>query len=251
LSSSPAAPIEFKQEFASSTAALAASHDETVRNILSRLDSLQSKVAGTEEVRFAPETTASQPRSKPPASTTPAKPAAAASSPTELHARVSQLENIHQDHLQRLGAQLNAVESSLMDRGAENHTINEISAKFDRIEDHVRNAPDARTINEIAAKFDRIEGHVRNTAQLHDRIRSLESEVASLRSATIPHPEQERLLNKINERLDHWENSRAAAGKPTSTTLGARADTPVAGDRAEYLAARIDKLKELRSKYEG
>ena len=245
----PAAPIDFKPEFATSTAALAASHDETVRSILSRLDSLQSKVAGTDEVRSVsskPPTAPTTLQSSKPALTT--SPSTASSA--DLHARVSKLENVHQDHLERLSTQLNAVESSLMDKQSEHSTINEIAAKFDTIENHVRNAPDARVINEIAAKFDRIESHVRNTAQLQDRIRGLESEVASLRAATTPHPEQEHLLKKINSRLDDWERNKQS--------LGARAtnESPMSAgsdhvDRAEYLVARIDKLKELRSKYEG
>jgi len=241
--SAPAPPIEFKPEFATSVSALAASHDETVRNILSRLDSLQSKVAGTEEIRSvkSPAVPTTLQSSKPALTT------ASAPSSTELHARVSQLENVHQDHLQRLSAQLNAVESSLMDKHAENATINEIAAKFDTIENHVRNAPDAKVINEIAAKFDRIETHVRNTAQLQDRIRGLESEVASLRAASVPHPDQEHLLKKINARLDDWEKTKALGARATNESLMS-AD---GGNRAEYLAARIDKLKELRSKYEA
>ncbi len=38
-------PIDFKSEFVNSPAALAASHEETMSKLLSRLDQLQAKVA--------------------------------------------------------------------------------------------------------------------------------------------------------------------------------------------------------------
>ena len=44
IAASPQTPITFKDEFVHSTAALAASHDETVSHILSRLDQLQAKI---------------------------------------------------------------------------------------------------------------------------------------------------------------------------------------------------------------
>ena len=190
------APIEFKHDFAKSVAAAAPppTQDETVRNILSRLDSLQSKVIGNEELK----------------STDPSK-------PTDLHARVTQLESIHRDHLERLGAQFNSVEDQLQ-----------------------RNNTDNAVIEQISSKFNKIESHIRSQSQLHDRIRSLESEVSSLRRAAEPHPDQERMLNKINARLDDWEQARS---------LGSRVDSSADTDRAKFLAARIDKLKELRSKY--
>ena len=245
----PAAPIEFKQDFTQSTAALAASHDETVRSILSRLDSLQSKVAGAEELKSVePAATKLLARPK---SAVPSKPLTTTPPAADLHARVSQLEAIHQDHLERLGAQLNAVEDHLLNNGTDNPTINEIAAKFGKIEKHILSAQsDNATINEIASKFDKIEGHVRNQTQLHDRIRGLETEVASLRRVAEPHPDQERLLLKINARLDDWERSRSLA--KSGPSLGARVSEPNSTpDRAEYLASRIDKLKELRSKYES
>ena len=43
LNSSSTTSIDFKEEFSNSAAALAASHDDTVSHILSRLDQLQSK----------------------------------------------------------------------------------------------------------------------------------------------------------------------------------------------------------------
>jgi hypothetical protein len=249
----PAAPIEFKQDFTQSTAALAASHDETVRSILSRLDSLQSKVAGAEETKSVVEPTAAKLLARP-KSAVPSKPLTTTPPAADLHARVSQLEAIHQDHLERLGAQLNAVEDHLLNNGTDNPTINEIAAKFGKIEKHILNTQaDNATINEIASKFDKIEGHVRTQTQLHDRIRGLETEVASLRRVAEPHPDQERLLYKINARLDDWERSRSLA--KSGPSLGARVSEPLRSnaspDRAEYLASRIDKLKELRSKYES
>ena len=147
-SAAPAAPIEFKQDFTQSNAAIAASHDETVRSILSRLDSLQSKVAGAEEIKSAEPTTPKLLARPKPA--VPTKPLTTTPPAADLHARVSQLEAIHQDHLERLGAQLNAVEDHLLNNGTDNPTINAIAAKFGKIEKHILNAQsDNATINEI------------------------------------------------------------------------------------------------------
>ena len=256
----PAAPIQFREDFVHSTAALAASHDESVRNILSRLDMLQSKVsAADEEPTTRPRAT---PKSIP--SKTPTPTLAADATPSNLHSRITNLETIHQDHLTRLGAQLNAVEDQLSRNGENNPVIHEISSKFGQIESHVRQQSKLNDrINNLESQFASLtrssssSTSTRNPSptKLHARINSLESEVASLRASTEPHPDQERLLRKINARLDEIETKRAGR-----STLGSRADEPlqtaprsspgVAADRQQYLAARIDKLKELRSRYE-
>jgi chromosome segregation ATPase len=256
---SPAAPIQFREDFVHSTAALAASHDESVRNILSRLDMLQSKVSASDEEPAA------RPRATPKSfpSKTPTPTLAADASPANLHSRISNLETIHQDHLARLGAQLNAVEDQLSRNGENNPVIHEISSKFGQIESHVRQQSKlSDRLNNLESQFASIRSSsssssTRNPSptKLHARINSLESEIASLRASTEPHPDQERLLRKINARLDEIETKRAGR-----STLGSRADEPlrtaprsspgVAADRQQYLAARIDKLKELRSRYE-
>ena len=251
----PAAPIQFRDDFVHSTAALAASHDESVRNILSRLDMLQSKVAAADEEPTRPRTAPKAVASRAPVATLTAD-----TTPSNLHSRISNLESIHQDHLARLGAQLNAVEDQLARNGENNPVIHEISSKFGQIESHVRKQSQLHDrISNLESQFSalRSSSSTRNPSptKLHARINSLESEIASLRASTEPHPDQERLLRKINARLDEIETKRA--GK---TTLGARAAEPlrtaprassgVSADRQQYLAARIDKLKELRSRYE-
>ena len=252
----PATPIQFRDDFVHSTAALAASHDESVRNILSRLDMLQSKVAAADEEPAA------RPRATPKSipSKTPTPTLAADATPSNLTSRISNLETIHQDHLTRLGAQLNAVEDQLARNGENNPVIHEISSKFAQIESHVRKQSQLNDrLSNLESQFATLNSssstRTPSPTKLHARINSLESEVASLRSSTEPHPDQERLLRKINARLDEIETKRA--GK---TTLGSRADEPlrtatrstpgVAADRQQYLAARIDKLKELLSRYE-
>ena len=247
----PATPIQFRDDFVNSSAALAASHDESVRNILSRLDMLQSKVASDGEAAAAVPVTIKT--TKPtPGKATPA-PLAAESSASSLHSRLSNLETIHQDHLTRLGSQLNAVEDQLIRNSGDNSTIHEISAKFGQIESHLRKQ------GQLHDRIDTIESQLASLksakpTELHSRIRSLESEVASLRASTEPHPDQEGLLRKINARLDEFESA-----KRTNVRLGARADlesSPASSSNAspdrrqQYLSTRLEKLKELRSRYE-
>jgi hypothetical protein len=253
----PATPIQFRDDFLSSSAALAANNEESVRSILSRLDTLQSKVTSAdEEAVTKPRSSTTTLAAKSSKLSTPLE-----TNPSNLHSRLSNLETIHQDHLTRLGAQLNAVENQLIKNSGDNATIHEISAKFGQIETHIRNQGDSHErLNKLETQFASLRSSAArssNSTELHSRIRSLESEVAELRTSTEPHPEQESLLRRINSRLDEIETKRSGSSK---FNLGSRSSNEISSapaprassntDRQRYLAARIDKLKELRSRYE-
>jgi predicted nucleic acid-binding Zn-ribbon protein len=252
----PAAPIQFRDDFLSSSAALAASNEESVRSILSRLDMLQSKVVSADEIApKATTTTTTAPRAAK-LSTAPLD-----TNTSSLHARISQLESVHQDHLTRLGAQLSAVENQLIKNSGDNATMHEISAKFGQIESHIRNQGDSsERISRLESQLSSLQSRGSSSTELHARIRSLESEVSELRTATEPHPEQESLLRRINSRLDDIETKRGDSdylGARSSESLktapaprAAPSSSGVTAERQKYLAARIDKLKELRSRYE-
>jgi TolA-binding protein len=254
----PAAPIQFRDDFLSSSAALAASNEESVRSILSRLDMLQSKVVSADEI--APKATTTTTTTAPRAAKLSTAPLDTNTS--SLHARISQLESVHQDHLTRLGAQLSAVENQLIKNSGDNATMHEISAKFGQIESHIRNQGDAsERISRLESQLSSLQSRGSSSTELHARIRSLESEVSELRTATEPHPEQESLLRRINSRLDDIETKRGGSsdylGARSSESLktapaprAAPSSSGVTAERQKYLAARIDKLKELRSRYE-
>ena len=93
LAASPQTPITFKDELVHSTAALAASHDETVSHILSRLDQLQAKI------QTQPESGAMAANASIAAATTrtaaATQPRAAGPTDTSVHARLASLENVH------------------------------------------------------------------------------------------------------------------------------------------------------------
>ena len=264
--STPRAPINFKDEFVHSTAALAASHDETVSHILSRLDTLQAKIQTQPE---------SNNNAAPPQRT--ARDASHASIDQSVHSRLSSLEGIHEDALHRLSAKLDQVERQL--------TVNKESESL---------------MNQIASRLTQVEPRLQSHADLSDRVLGLESKlnaqsdmhqrVRSLEAAAQPDPEQERILMRINSKLDILEdqqrNSRKSAAimnskyepEHHSSYESERRSEPVrnlsssfddtnrrsfdAGgnkhldadmdkqERARYLQQRIGKLKELRGRYE-
>ena len=239
LRAAQSAPIEFKSEFTNSSAALAANHDESVAHILTRLDQLQASIsAGDKETTIT---------------AAPAK--SARPDPSDLHARLSALESVHEDTLHQLGAKLSLVEKKLRDnREAEN------------------------LMSQISTKFSAIESRLQSQTKLHDRVSDLESKLH-------PSPEDERTIARINAKLDLIEDRqrmrarrdgdlesmyepprRAYASSKYSeprryrtdeASLGGRLrDDGVSGkyrpedvERAEFLQERIQKLEALRARY--
>jgi hypothetical protein len=254
--STPQAPINFKDEFTHSTAALAASHDETVTHILSRLDQLQAKIS-TQPESATPQ--AASVRSQPRAASN-----ISVSADQSVHARLSSLESIHEDALHRLSAKLDQVEQQLsanqqqlaVNRESEG-LMTQIAARLQQVE------PRLQSHANLSDRVVSLESRLRSHADLHDRISTLEANAR-------PDPEQERILQRINAKLDILEDQTRNSRK--SVALGSEYDSHPSFDsrrsldagprahldadmdkqeRAKYLQTRIEKLKELRNRYES
>jgi len=291
----PSSTIDFKDEFvASSTnAALAASQEETVSHILQRLDQLQSTISNSPEGA-----------SPAPARATVRK----AEGTTDLHSRLSSLENIHENHLRHLGVKLDGLERQLNNNKEAEALMGRIASKFTAIESQLNANKDADGLmNKIATKFSQVESKLQSAVQLHDRVAELESKaqlhsrlhdrvatlesrvkpdlhsrIAELEARLAPDPEQERILSRINSKLEVLEQNarkqktvslgaemdrpRSSMDRPRSSmdrsrsvdrsrSSDAREDTALGSnaereERINFLQTRIEKLKELRSRYE-
>ena len=297
--SGPSGTIDFKNEFVNSSAALAAKNDETVSHIMERLEQLSSKISNQ------PEAPASRPMMSARASST-TTPTTNTVNHHDLHSRLSVLENIHEDTLERLGSKLETVERKLSDNKEAEVLMGQISSKFAGLQSQLNSSRDNDAlIGKIANKFSAVEGKLQSAMQLHDRVSGLESRldshsdlhsrltrleskmdrsdvhsrVSRLEAQMEPDPEHERILTRINSKLDQLEssrrnplgsemkrleplphNSRSARSSSMERShlgaqytkendfLGAEADRE---QRIQYLQTRIEKLKELRGKYEN
>ena len=238
----PSHPIDFRDDFVNSAAVYAASTDETVSQIMQRLDQLQSKIAANEQ----PPTPAARP----------AAPRTAASG--DLHARVATLESVHEDTLARLGAKLDVVERKLNEQREVESLMGQISSTFSRIESQLNASTASEGLRTTGAtKVSAVESRLQSATQLSDRVAHLESRLGShadlhsrvtrLESGLAPDPEQERLIARIGAKLDKLERS---APSELGAELGAAAPVDEREERINYLQNRIEKLKELRSRYE-
>ena len=286
--------IDFKEEFVNSPAALAANHDDTVNHILSRLDQLQSKIVGQSDASSS--VTLGSSASNNSSNNVNSKVAAVRKSATEggagdIHSRLSALENVHEDSLRRLSVKLDGLEKQLSTNKEAEVLMGRIASKFGAIESQLNNNKEAEALmGRISSKFTQLESRLKSTAELHDRVSDLESRVGShsrlserlstlesrvksdlhsrvceLESRLEPDPEQERILARINSKLDILERNAAAkrnmSEEPRLSAdyssrrsmdgerkLGAEGEG--GPDRVKYLQERIGKLKELRAKYE-
>jgi hypothetical protein len=261
-SSTPQTPINFKDEFVHSTAALAASHDETVSHILSRLDQLQAKISTQPESNNNNASGQTAPRSSTPAQQ---RNNINLSGDQSVHARLSSLESIHEDALHRLSSKLDQVERQLSVNKESEGLMTQIAARLHQVE------PKLQSHANLSDRVVSLESRLRSHSDLHDRISTLEANAR-------PDPEQERILMRINSKLDILEeqqhNGKKSIGlssqyeterryEPTSLSssfenrrsLDSGARTHLDADmdkqeRAKYLQSRIEKLKELRNRYE-
>ena len=229
-SSAPTSTIDFKTDFVNSTAVFAASHDETVSHILSRLDLLQSKISTQPEQTATP------------------TPRAARLPPNDLHARLTALEDIHENALAKMGSKLDGVERKLSDTKEAEHLMGRIASKFSNIESQLAaNKESEALISKIASKFSLVENKLQSATQLSDRVtrlESLQSRITKLESQMKPDPEQEKILSRINSKMDQLESRQGSVSK-TVDFVGSERD-----ERINYLQDRIGKLRELKSKYE-
>ena len=220
----PSSAIDFRNDFVHSTAAFAASHDETVSHILSRLDQLQTKISTQPEQQLAPAAPRTQVASR-------------TSGPVDVHSRLAALEEIHENALHSLGSKLEGVERKLSDTREAENLMGRIASKFTAIESQLNANKDSDALmTRIASKFSQVELKLQNATKLADRVARLESHLR-------PDPEQERLLTRINTKLDCLEG-----GGSKSVSLGAELGS---NERIGYLKDSINKLSELKSKYEA
>ena len=237
-SSTSQPPINFKDEFTHSAAALAASHDETVTHILSRLDTLQAKLSTQPDSTTTP-AARSQPR------------ASNVSVDQSVHARLSSLENLHENALYQLSSKLDQVEQQLTINKESEHLMTQIASRLQKVEPRLQSHAD------LSDRVVSLESRLRSHADLHDRIHTLEANAR-------PDPNQERIIQRINTKLDILEEQGRNSRK--STALGGEYDRRASLDaeprahldadmdkheRAVFLQSRIEKLKELRTRYEN
>jgi hypothetical protein len=132
------------------------------------------------------------------------------------------------------------------------------------VEKHLLDKSEAEGLmHQIASKFTLLESRLSSQSSLNDRVAKLESKLSShsdlhsrvnhIESKLQPDPEHDRLITRINAKLDMIESaqrmklqSAAAPSKPASSTphLGASADSEI-----HYLQDRIDRLTALRARY--
>ena len=129
---------------------------------------------------------------------------------------------------------------------AKQDTLHQLGAKLSLVEKKVRDNREAEHLmTQISSKFGQIESRLQAQTRLHDRVCDLETRMQ-------PDPEQERILARINSKLDAIERRKASLGAPYAEERMPRDAAPRYSDpdRAEYLQKRIEKLQALRSRYE-
>ena len=247
-SSTPSSAIDFKDEFVNSPAALAQSHDETVSHILARLDQLQSKISNQSESTPAQQTTVRT------------APVVARKEGGDLHSRLSALETIHETALQNLSSKLDRVERQFGANKEAEALMGQISSKFSAIESRLKESKDAEALmGQISSKFSQVESRLQAATRLSDRVAAIEakhpdlhSRVTKLEAHLTPDPEQERILARINAKLDLLEqNARKSSGPSLGASYDPKPSHSEHDERVKFLQNRIEKLKELRSRYES
>ena len=230
-SSGASTAIDFKDEFSNSTAALAASHDETVSHILSRLDQLQSKISSSETPT-------------PAASSTP--PARTSRPDSDLHTRLQALENLHDSVLSKLSTKLDKLERQFSDNKEAERLMGQIASKFSTLETKLQAA--SKLSDRVATLETRVSSHSSKYSGMTD----LHSRVSKLETQLKPDPEQEEILARINSKLDDLERSRrVGSSRPGISAPAVASRTPAETSRQKELKARIEKLQALRAKYEN
>ena len=114
-------------------------------------------------------------------------------------------------------------------------------------------------MGQISSKFSQVESRLQAATRLSDRVAAIEakhpdlhSRVTKLEAHLTPDPEQERILARINAKLDLLEqNARKSSGSSLGASYDPKPSHSEHDERVKFLQNRIEKLKELRSRYES
>lgn len=196
--------IDFREEIATT------SNDKTVSQILSRLDQLQNKIGGTPEA--TPKEAAPKENSK------------------DLQSRITTLEKIHEDVLQKLASKLENLER--------------------RIAEKREAEPTEHLVEKLASKFSQVEARLHSATKLDDRVARLESQlqahaahperISKLEAHLAPEGEYEKVLHRINSKIDTIEKAKRSAPLAAETSKQ---------DQIKYLQDRVERLQQLKTKY--
>jgi hypothetical protein len=126
--------------------------------------------------------------------------------------------------------------------------MNQIASKFTLLESRI--SSQSNVIDRVA----HMESKMSNYSDIHNRLMHLESNpshltdrLSRLESQMKPDPEHDRLMTRINAKLDIIDNAqrmKSSRVEPTAT-LGASADNT----EMQFLKDRIDRLTALRARY--
>ena len=134
------------------------------------------------------------------------------------------------------------MEKHLLDKSDAEGLMHQIASKFTLLESRLSSQT---SLNDRIAK---LESKLSSHSYLHTRLNHLESKHTRLESQLQPDPEHDRLITRINAKLDMIESaqrmklSKAEAPKPSH--LGASADSEI-----NFLQDRIERLTALRARY--
>jgi hypothetical protein len=139
--------------------------------------------------------------------------------------------------------------------------MHQIASKFTLLESRLQSQ------SSLSDRLAKLESKLSSHSDLHTRVNHLESKYPSshdvlstrlnrLESQMQPDPEHDRLIARINAKLDMIEhtqrlklNSNAEDRAHSSTHLGAQAPNLSANSEMAFLQDRIDRLTALRARY--
>lgn len=221
--------IDFTPEFHSA-------NEQTVGQIMQRLDQLNTKISS-------------------------AQPDLKTDTKTEnsLAARVLALERIHEDTLQKLATKLEAVERQAGQSKTAEALVGKISSQFGVLQSRLESqASAADLVDSLTSKFAKLEARIQAADKVQDRLSRLEArfdahsdhpERLNRLESGAPNPEHERILNRINAKIDKLNTNVTTSTKTLDdddddATLGAER-----ANQIKFLQERITKLKRLRENY--
>ena len=141
-----------------------------------------------------------------------------------------------------------------MDKSNAEGLMQKISSKFTLLESRISSQ------SQLHDRVVHLESKLSNATDLHSRLMHLESKLPNhtilsdrlsrLESQLQPDPEQDRLITRINSKLDMIESSQRAKLSSSSTRLGASASSHQPdNNEIRFLQDRVDKLTALRARY--